>query len=229
MAVSVSSFAAVANWFATASPATVTGRAWNSGDVVVVVGGSENGDTTLSTPTNANLTFTLRASANNPTTPEDDATAFLWTAVAGSSQTAQTISVAAAGGQSFGFGVWVLPGASGSFANASGDLTESAFTFTPTADSAVIYAHFDWAATTGKTITAGTGTATERADFGDGSNYGGYLGDWVNVTASSASFGISSYTGVQIARVMIEILATGGGGPAPTLTFVRPLATPRTV
>ena len=206
MAVSVASFNQVADWFVSTSPRTITGLSWNTGDVIVVVGGVENNDITLSTPTNANLTFTLRASQTSGGAGE--AGIYVWTAVAGSSQTGQTVSLArSAAVQQFGFAVWVCPGGSGSFANASADLTEAAFTFTPTADSLVIYGYFDWNATTGKTITAGTGTPTERADFGNGATYGGYLGDWANVAASSASFGITSYTGVQIARGRIEILA----------------------
>lgn len=247
MAVSVASFNQVADWFVSTTPRTITGLSWTSGDVVVVVGGAETASTSVATPTNANLTFALQASETSGGSGE--AAIWVWIAVAGSSQSSQTIQATATGGQWWGFAVWVSSGASGSVANATADLTDSAFTFTPTVDSLVIYGHMDWNATSGKTITAGTGTPTERFDA-NGSNYGVYLGDWVNVAASSASFGISSYAGVQIARARIEVLATGGAVtaeanltvtvgltsdatlPAPpsgTLTFLRPLTTPRTI
>jgi hypothetical protein len=247
VAVSVASFAQVANWF-DSNAKTITGQAWSTSDVVVVVGAKEHvGTASIPPPTNANLTFASQASQLTGGVNEPGIQ--IWTTVAASGQTGQTISFADPGAEVNGYGVWVLSGASGTFANASANLTESAFTFTPTAGSVVIYGHSDWLATSGKTITTGTGTATERVDTTNGTNYGVYLGDWAGVTASSASFGISSYTGTQVARGVIEVLGAGGAltaaadlavtaglssdatlpAPSSTLTFLRPLMTPRTV
>jgi hypothetical protein len=208
MAVSVVSFSQVSNWFSSPTSQTITSLAWTAGDVIVVVAGKENAfnPTDLSAPTNANLTFTSRASSTSG--GSNECAIWCWTATAESSQTGQTITVADISTLSFGFGVWILSGASGSFANASANLTESAFTFTPTADSGVIYGFMDWNAnTSNQTITTGTGTATERVDDGDGASYGQYLGDWMGVAASSTSFGVTSYSGTQVAHVVIEVLA----------------------
>jgi hypothetical protein len=224
MAIAVASFSQVANWFDEPATASIAGLSWNSTEVVVVVGGKEHGLNTLAAPTNANLTFTQRVMQR---TDANESVAAIWTAVAGSSQTSQTIQITDANAQHYGFAVWVLSGASGSFANASGGLTEAGFTFTPTAGSAVIYGCFDWAATSGKTIATGTGTATERVDTTNGTSYGIYLGDWVGVTASSTTFGVTSYTGMQVAHGVIEVLADAAPPPPFTNLIVRPIQSGR--
>lgn len=209
MAVSVVSFNQTA-WTNTTTPKTVTGLAWSSGDVIVVMGGLENAGAALNTPTNANLTFSLQASVT--TGGSNEAAAYVWTATAGSAQTSQTISGSRGNpGQHWGFACWVLTGTSGSVANASANQTESGFTFTPTAGSAVCYFFGDWNAdATGQTLATGTGTGTERADA-SGTQWSWYLGEWVGVTATSTTFGVTSYTGLQVAHAVIEVLASGGG------------------
>ena len=84
MAVTVASSAQVANWFTTTSPQTVGGLAWSTGDVVIVFGTAETATQTLATPTNANLTFSLRTSIT--TGGANECPAYLWSAVAGTSQ-----------------------------------------------------------------------------------------------------------------------------------------------
>src|SRR5512139_2352733 len=208
MAASVSSFTASA-LNTTATPKTVTTLSWTAGDVIVVIGGAETADTTLNNPTNANLTFGA-PQASNTAGGAGDCDVYVWRAVAGSTQTGQTISCSrgATSGQ-WGFFVWVDTGVS-STANPSANLTESNFTFTPSAGSIVHYAFFDWNANnTDQTIAAGTGTATERADSRSAA-YGWYAGDWVGVTATSTGFGITDFTGLRIAHGVIEVLASAG-------------------
>jgi pimeloyl-ACP methyl ester carboxylesterase len=209
MAVSVVSFTQTA-WNDTTTPKSLTGLSWSSGDVIVVVGGIETADMSVSTPTNANLTFSLQASITTGTSSESPA--YVWSATAGSSQTSQTISVARGGlSGHFGAGAWVFTGASGSVANGSGNRTEAGFTFTPTAGSAVVYFFADWNANaTDQTLATGTGTKTERADSAS-SQWGWYAGEWVNVTASSTTFGVTSYTGLKVGHVVLEILASASG------------------
>lgn len=209
MALSVAQFAAVSNWFTTTTPQTITGLAWSSGDIIVVVGLDENANAAISTPTNANLTFTLQASVT--TGGGSEAEAYVWTATAGSAQTSQTISVAATGGLQFGAAAWVITGSPSGVANATANQTETAPSLTVGAGSVVIFALADFNATTPtKTPLTGSGTATERFDTGNGTNYGVYGAEWVGTSAGTFSFGPNNYTGLQIAQVAIEITAPAG-------------------
>lgn len=219
MAVSVVSFSQVADWFDNTTTHSVSGVSWSSGDVVVVYAAKENGITALNTPSNANLSFTLRASQTDGGSGE--APVYIWSAVAGSAQAAQTIQVTTTGTQTWGLAVWVLSGASGSFANATNNRTESTITFTPSAGSGVLYGYADWAAAAaGRTLATGTGIGTERIDTSNGTNYGVYVGDWMGVTAGSTAFGVTSYTGLQIGHLALEVLAASTG-PAEAPGFFR--------
>jgi hypothetical protein len=206
VAVSTVSFTQTA-WNVGTSPKTLTGLAWTAGDKVVIVGGTENSAaSTLSNPTNANLT--IGAPVVSSATGSADAAAYLWASTAATSQTGQTISCTGGTGGHWGTACWVFTGTSGSTANASANLTEAGFTFTPTAGSAVCYFFGDWNAdATSQTLAAGTGTGTERADS-NSANWGWYAGEWVNVTAASTTFGVTSYAGLKIAHVVIEVLAS---------------------
>ncbi len=210
MPASVAQFGQVANWFATGAK-SVGGLAWSSGDRIYVWGGIENAGGTIATPTNANLAFQLRVSVT--TGGSNQCACWWWEAVAGSSQTGQTISMANPGGnRAAGIMVWVITGASG-FANASANQTASAFGFTPSAGSVVLYGCADWNANqTNQTPTTGTGTATERVDTGDGATYGVNGADWQGVSATSSSFGLTSYSGMTPAHAVIEVLAAAGAG-----------------
>jgi hypothetical protein len=133
---------------------------------------------------------------------------YLWTATAGSSQTGQTIAMTTTGpaGNHRGLAVWVCTSVT-SVANATTNFTESAFTFTPTAGSIVIYGMADWTPVAGdQTITTATGTPTERFDS-DGANYSVWGGDWVGVTATSQSFGTTTYASMKVAHAVIEVKA----------------------
>src|SRR5580765_2070361 len=209
MALSVAQYAQVATWFSSTTPRSVTGLSWSAGDIIVAVSAleSSNLSQTLATPTNANLTFTLRAS--NQTGGGNEAWTYLWTATAASSQSSQSISFAsnATGGQMFGGAVWVISGAPTGVGVNFANLTESLTNLTVANGSVVCYMHADWSATSTFTIATGSGTATERTDVGNGTNYGVYTGEWVGVAAGTFGFGVTSYAGTTISKVAIEITA----------------------
>jgi hypothetical protein len=94
-----------------------------------------------------------------------------------------------------------------SIANASANLTESAFSINPQAGSVIVYGHGDWNATNpqGKTPTTGSGTATERRDAGDGATYGQYICDWEGTTTGAANYGTNNYTSLTVAKAACEI------------------------
>ena len=210
MALSIAQFAQVSNWYATTNPQTITGLSWSAGDIIVVIGGAENAATTQSTPTNANLTFTLGAESTSGSF--DESSIHVWTATAGSTQSSQTVSVSGGGAGHRGAAAWVVTGSPTGVANATANLTESAISRTVSAGSVVVYGFMDWNATNppGKTPLTGSGTATERRDSGNGSSYAQYLCEWVGTSAGTYSFGPSNYTSLKVAQAIIEITAPAG-------------------
>lgn len=221
MAITVAGYYEVSNWYATGTSNNVTGVSWSSGDVIVVAQYvSDDNSTDITAPTNANLTFTLRQAVDSSGT--SNAQVDVYTATAGSPQSSQTITSGRSGlTNANGAAVWVLSGADayrGGFANG----TESATSYTPLADSVVCYIMADWnAAGSTRTGTTGSGTRTEREDSIDGSWGGVWVGEWLGTTNTSQTYGLSSYTGMKVAQVAVEITAAAAGGPtgsgAPSL------------
>lgn len=213
MAVSVASYTNIANWFVTTTPRSVTGVAWSAGDIVVVVGGNENANGTMSNPTNANLTFGA-PKASSVSGAGAECTVYVWaSAAAAGAQTGQSIASSATGGLQWGFGVVVLTGSPTGFANAIANLTEAAISRTVAAGSTGIYCAIDFNATNppGKTPATGSGTAVERRDAGNTTNYAQYIATWEGMSAGTFSFGPNNYTSLQVAQCFIEITAPSGG------------------
>ena len=157
MTITVVSYTSVSNWSVSTTPKTIASLAWNAGDVLVIVGGTQAADTGIGTPTNANLTFTLQASDTSGGT--NDCASYVWTAIAGSSQTGQTISASRSGTtQNWGYSVWVLrPDGTGAVGVNAANLTESNLSLTVAANSAVVYGGMDWNAAGVPTKTPATG------------------------------------------------------------------------
>jgi hypothetical protein len=205
MALSVASYTQVSNWENQAqNQPSITGVSWSAGDAVVVLVHTYDGTVTSTSVTNANLTFSLATSA--ATGGSAESYAYIYTAIAGSSQTGQTIALNWGGTITIrgGAAAIVVTGNPSGFANASSAQNEAAFSKTVSAGSVCIYAHTDFNVTSGKTGTTGSGTYTERRDAG--TNYTVYIGDWVGTTAGTQSFGITSYAGTKVGEVFIEVL-----------------------
>ena len=208
MALSVTSYEP-ADWFAnTGTTRSVTGVAWNAGDIIIAIGGTENASYTLGTPTNANLTFSLAASVT--TGAANECTGYVWTATAGSSQTGQTITTTiSSSGKMGGLHIWVVAGGPTGTTGAVANQTETAPSLTVAAGDVVCFGLFDWNASNppGKTPATGSGTATERSDVGNGSEYATWCADWVGTAAGSFSFGPNNYTGLKVAQAAIVVQA----------------------
>lgn len=222
MALSVVSFTPIANWFLATTPrSTPATLNWGIGAQVVIMGGADTALGTLGNPTNANLTFGA-PKASVATGGGTECEAYVWvSAPAGSAQVNQAIQGTEAGSSShWGIGAWVIEGGPTGFANATANLTETAISRTVTAGSIVCYGFFDFNATNppGKTPLTGSGTATERVDVGNGTNYGIYMADWVGTAAGTFNFGPNNYTAEQVAQVIVEITA-----PAVTAVGAQPL------
>lgn len=217
---SVASFTANANWFAV-GPKSVT-ASWAAGDVIVVFGAAETaGTTTLNTPTATGLTFTQRAV--NDVGANTEAETAIWTAVAGSSGSGVTVQLTdTSGAIQIGLAVWVISSASGSFTALAGTNTEAAYgSVTVGSGDVVIVALADFTAQNppGKAPLTGSGTATERFDTGNGTNYAVWGADWAGTAAGTFTFGPDSYTALQVSQV--GLVVANGGPTIPVLEQTR--------
>lgn len=212
MALSVASYTNIASWFSTTATRSVTGLAWSAGDIIVIVGGTENASTTIGNPTNANLTIGA-PKASSTSGGGAECAIYVWasTAAAGA-QTGQSISATASGGLMWGMSVWVITGAPTGFANATANLTETAISRTVSAGSIVCYGLTDFNATNppAKTPATGSGSANERLDQGNTTNYAQYLCDWVGTAAGTFNFGPNNYTSLKVAQAIVEITGPSG-------------------
>jgi hypothetical protein len=221
VALSVAQFAQVGDWFNAGTPSNITGLSWSTGDIIVVFTGIEHGTSSpVVTPSNANLTFGAAKASEISDTGGNDCRVWIWAATAGSGQSSQTIActrTAGTGTQTFGGAAWVVTGGPSGTTNATANLTESAISRTVSAGSVVIFALLDWNATNppNKTPATGSGSATERRDVGNTSNYAQYIADWVGTSAGTFSFGPNNYTSLKVAQTIIEVTA-------PADTYVRP-------
>lgn len=210
MAIAIDSFAADSNWFASGAK-TVTGRSWDTDDVIIVFAALENGSggQDLSAPTNGNLTFTQRSFIGN--TNGQECEAGLWTAVAGSTQSSQTITLPSASWHQ-GLAVWVVSGVDNTtITGLTATNTESRYSQSVTAGDLVVVGLGDWNATNppGKTPNATlSSTATERFDTGNGSTYAVYGADWIVGTTGTGSFGPNNYTSLKVAQVGVYMSPT---------------------
>jgi hypothetical protein len=206
MALSVT-YSQPSDWFYGSGTArNITGVAWSSGDIIVVIGVTEDNSRTLTAPTNANLTFTQRVTPGNT---GNECKTYCWSATAGSSQTGQTIAATiSASGSHGGIAVWVVTGSPSGVTGGVTNYTESALSIAVGAGDIVCYAFADWNATTpGKTPATGSGTATERVDTGNGSTYGVYMADWVGTSSGTFSFGPNNYTGLKSSQIALVVQA----------------------
>lgn len=210
--ISIAQWAQVSDWFTqggNGATKTITGLSWSAGDMIVVMGGSESqGATFAVTPSNANLTF------GSPVTDSggggSECYGSMYVTTAASSQTGQTITLThgATSLAAFGASVWVITGGPTGTANVTRNTTETAPSLLVTAGSIVLYSGFDWNATNppGKTPLTGSGTATERRDQGNTTNWAQWIADWATVSGGTFSFGPNTYTSLQIQQLAIEIL-----------------------
>ena len=98
------------NWITRTGNKEVTGTiSWQTGDVVVVVGGTEDIAFTLNTPTATGLTFSLVSS----TAGNNNTGTYLWSAIAGSNGTSAVTSTVGGGNGARGISAFVYRGSSG--------------------------------------------------------------------------------------------------------------------
>jgi hypothetical protein len=193
------------------SPKTFTGLDWAAGDVIVVAtlaaNGNQSGFNFGATPTNANLSF------DAPTTfgigSGTEAGLQIYTAIAGSAQTGQTITVTRDNAYPFDWGatLWIVTDGSG-VTNVIANGTEGTISRTVSAGSLGIYIMNDFNAdTNGQTLATGTGTPTERDDDVATGSFSWVFGDWAEMAAGTFGFGVTDYTGLKVSHGFVEVLA----------------------
>lgn len=207
----------VASWTAagTSKTASVTVAA---GDLLVVLGASEDFTKPLSTPTGGSLTYTLRQSV----VISNYCTVYIWTAPCPTSQSFTITSTIPTGGEA-GLDVVRLSGHGGVGASIATNLASGAPSLAVTttgANSALLAISADWSATDGasrtwrpvNSITPTSGNGLELAYARDAAIYTVYAAYWNDTgTAGSKTVGLSVPSGQKYAIATIEILGTAGG------------------
>lgn len=221
MALAVTFFAP-ANYFALAD-ATVT-ASWAAGDEVFVFGFTGINADTQNTPTATGLTFSLVTSYVNTGA---EATIYLWRATAGSSGSSVTITSTRNHTNPAAIAAYAVSEV-GSVSTLTGNGSESPYASVATpAGGAVLFGACGFSADVPATTPlTGSGTATERADTGDVTNYGVYIVDWLGTAEGSFTFGPTDYTnfgavsqcGVVLTPIQVLGATATGSGTAHDAT-----------
>lgn len=216
------------SWSTTTTPKTAA-ITWNTGDLIVVAGLVADVSGSMATPTYSGGTF---AGIGTALTTASHCWGHKWSSVA-SSGGSGNVSATAAGGLPWGYIVYVFTAATHNGIgnhSATGSTTQTA-SLTTSANSAVIMAIGDWGVGTDLTSDWVPSGFTERNAEVIAGNYTNYVADWASRGAGSVSYGISvTASGDAYTKLLVEVLENaGGGGPASTLTFLRPMVTPRTI
>lgn len=185
---------------------------WSAGDKIVVGGIGATGARAIGVPTATGLTFTSTIESDGSSSTAE---VEFFTADAAASGTNVQISVTASGTTDpWCFGVWVVTGNPGAVGNTSQtwttvDGTSTARSLTTAAGEIVLLIESDWlAASGGQTLTTGSGTSTLRDNTNVSTQYTAVFGDWVGTSATTASYGSTSYSGRRCATAAIVIGAS---------------------
>jgi len=205
----------------TGNTETTASISWQSGDVIVVIGGVENGEFELNTPTGTGLNFSLLSQTNSGNS-NLNTKVYLWTATASSNGSGTISSTRGDSGSGRRFITAYVIRGSGGIGNKNTITNSSSKTISLTRggnNSIVIGGLVDWSALTDTivNVTPSSG-GTIDASFGDGASYGVFTFNWVDQgSAGTTSYGITNQTGTsKNDGVIVEILGTSGGGGSNT-------------
>lgn len=206
----------------TATPKTTPTFDVQNGDLITVIGSSENGTSTLSTPTatGGTISWTLRQSI---AIDVNWCAMYVWTGAVGATATGITVSVArAAGSGQFGFGttVWRNHGGVGASAKTNVSGSAPSLGLACSANSGIAVGSDDWSAGDGTTRTwrsVNGSPISESLYFRDSASYTVYSGYVLDSgAAATQTLGLTVPATQKYSIVAIEVLGTTGGGPVPT-------------
>lgn len=207
----------VADWNTTTSPKTATATT-AAGDILVVLGATEDSTATLGTPTGNSHTYTLRQSV----VVTDYCTAYGWTTPA-TAGTGWTLSVARTGSGRWGFTALRFSGSAGVGTSAKTNVSSGAPSLnitTTQANSALLVIVSDWNAVDGasrtwRTVNGTTPTAgngLERTYFRNSIAMTAYVAYYPDVGAAGLkTVGLSAPAGQKYSIIAVEVLGTAGG------------------
>ncbi len=188
----------------------VTGSiTWSAGDLILVVGWTEDQTVTLNTPTATGLTFSALGS---PITTGSSCWVHTWTATAGSGGSGAVTGprLAGTGSANRGIHALVYSGHSGTGARAA-PAASSAQTVSLTrtgANSAVVCVSADWSAT-GIGGLGGAPAGQTQLRAADAVNCEAFLAHWGDQgAAGTTSYGTTGLSGTQFSKIAVEILGT---------------------
>lgn len=203
---------------------------WSAGDVILVIGMTEDNAVTLGTPTATGLTFS--ALSGFPTNSASHTKLYAWSATAGSGGSGAVTATAADGAShSRGIAAFVYAGSDGIgtiAVNASSGSTTSISLNKSGANSAVVSVLSDWSATSDVTVSWTPAGFTQRVNYEAVGRATYFLANWPDQgAAGSVTYGFTAGAGTDYSVAAIEILGTGGGGGGRSTknTLAAPLGT----
>lgn len=184
---------------------------WQTGDVVVILGGSEGAVTTTAYTPTAATGLAWGSVQQYVSGGGSNSDAFVWAAVA-SSGSSGTITVTASGQGStsdiWGFAVWVWRGSAGigNSTKIAGTTAHVNLALGGGADGAVVWGVFDWSASTVLTLEQTPTNTRQRS--ADGTAYTYYVADLADqASTSSLPYGLTTNPTGPVAIVVLEIKA----------------------
>jgi hypothetical protein len=216
----VSSFVNSTLTGAAASEVTAS-TSWNSGDVVLVVGYTDDNANTLGVPTTTGTGLTFTQKVTTAGVNGADCKAYAWAATA-SATSSGTISSTASGSIHAAIGAFVFAGSAGTGATANG--TNLSTNTAPVLslvrannNSAVVIAFCDFNAVNDVAVTTTPATgSTQRIASNDSTFLTGFVVSWTDQgAAATTSYGLASAAGAGTADwsgIAIEIKGTAVAG-----------------
>jgi hypothetical protein len=187
----------------TALTETTASVSWNSGDVVLVLGVTEDSGRTFSTPTATGLTFALVDSQS----VANDCGLYLWSATAGSTSSAAVSASTNGGSQYSGIvvQVWRGCGGLGTPVKAAGANTQTISLTRVSANSCVAFISGDWNAISASGASASPSGTVDTS--GGNASYGYVVTHYGSQGATgTTSYGVSGWTGtLDAAKIAVEV------------------------
>lgn len=205
-------------WNDTAVNETTGSLSWQTGDIVIVIGMTEdNTNTTLATPTATGLTFS--AISGFPTNTSNTCKGYAWTATAGSNGSGAITSVIT--GNMAGIQAYVFRGSDG-IGNTAKSTADQNLTINLQRNydtSLVVWAAGDWGATNDTTVSSDPVGGNQRQAAWISGRATLFAFDWGDQgAAGTTSYGISGFSpGNIFTKIALEVQGSGTASGARTL------------
>lgn len=189
---------------------------WGAGDLIIVLGMTEDDPKTLNTPTATGLTFS--AVSGTPTNASSSCKGYAWTSTAGSSGSGVISATTTGGNGARGLAAFVFSGSDGvggtAISTTLGSTTVQSLTRTGD-NSHVVQVWGDWNSVNDTTVTWTPGSETQRVAQYMAGRATFFVANWGDQGASGTTdYGFSGFAGGDMTAITIEVLGGSGGGAA---------------